>query len=130
MGAAILRISTMQEKWRTKLIEAFENKNQYGVSGFSKKYAMFLLPFITVLREGIEVVVFVGGVSLAEPATAFPLPAIAGITAGSFVGWVLYRSGESVRLKWFLIVSTGLLYLVAAGLASKAAWNFDMYQVF
>ena len=30
----------------------------------SSKWILFFLPFITVLREGIEAVVFVGGVSL------------------------------------------------------------------
>ncbi|KAI5783573.1 iron permease FTR1/Fip1/EfeU [Geopyxis carbonaria] len=128
MGAAILRVSKLQAKWKLKITAAIEAKEMGGVSGFSKKYAMLLLPLITVLREGLEAVVFIGGVSLAEPASAFPLPTITGLIAGAMVGYIIYRGGNSVNLQWFLIASTMLLYLVAAGLLSKAAWSFDMYQ--
>lgn len=99
------------------------------ISTWSKKYAMFLLPFITVLREGLECVIFVGGVSFAAPATAFPLPVVTGLLGGSAIGWLIYKGGNTVRLQWFLIASTCVLYLVAAGLLSRAAWSFDMYQV-
>jgi len=96
---------------------------------WSKKYAMFLLPFITVVREGLECVLFVGGVSFASPATSFPLPVVTGLLGGSIIGWLIYKGGNTVRLQWLLIASTCVLYLVAAGLLSKAAWSFDTYQV-
>ena len=52
---------------------------------------MFLLPFITVLREGLEAVVFIGGVGLSLPATSFPLAVVCGLGAGIFVGYLIYR---------------------------------------
>lgn len=136
MGAAILRVSRMQEKWITKLTAAldttYSNKNMAWssrLSDWTKKYAMFVLPFLTVVREGLEAVVFVGGVSFSAPPTAIPLPVITGLLAGMFIGWLIFKGGNTIRLQWFLIVSTCMLYLVAAGLFSKAAWNFDTYQV-
>jgi high-affinity iron transporter len=78
------------------------------------------LPFITVLREGLEAVVFVAGVGLSEPASAFPLPAITGLLAGSLIGYVIYRGGVTFRREIHLDCQlTALLYLVAAGLLSK-----------
>ena len=127
MGAVILRINKVQEEWRKKLANL---DNQKGFIGYSKRYAMFLLPFITILREGVEAVIFVGGVGLNEPASAFPIPVICGLLAGGSIGFIVYRGGITSKVKWFLIASTALLYLVAAGLLSKAAWSFDMYQVF
>lgn len=97
MGAALLRVSKLQEKWRVKLAQALESKDQEHRTGvhrlkkWTEKYAMFILPFITVLREGLEAVVFIGGVSLSFPATAFPLPVITGLLAGAAVGYLLYR---------------------------------------
>ncbi|MCV5185793.1 FTR1 family protein, partial [Escherichia coli] len=44
---------------------------------------MFILPFVTVLREGVEAIVFVAGVSFAAPATSIPIPAIVGVIVGS-----------------------------------------------
>lgn len=37
----------------------------------------------------------------------------------------LFRGGASTKLQFFLIVSTCLLYLVAAGLLSRAVWLFE-----
>ena len=86
---------------------------------------MFILPFITVLREGLEAVVFIGGVSLGLPATAIPLPTVCGLLAGFAVGYLIYRGGNAAPLQLFLIASTAFLYLVAAGLFSKSVWFFQ-----
>ncbi|KAK8241808.1 plasma membrane iron permease [Phyllosticta capitalensis] len=131
MGAALLRVNKMQDKWRVKLAKAFDARRASAETGRSsfkmwcEKYAMFLLPFVTVLREGLEAVVYIGGVALSLPAESFPLAVICGIVAGCAVGWILYRSGNSTSLQLFLIISTCALYLVAAGLFSKAVWYFE-----
>ena len=87
----MLRISNLQQKWKIKLSQIMEEGQAKGIAGKSRKYAMFLLPFITVLREGLEAVVFVGGVSLSEPASSFPLAVIVGIFCGVAVGYFIYR---------------------------------------
>jgi high-affinity iron transporter len=97
MGAALLRISKLQDKWKVKItaaLEATDSKSTTGGSRFkqwSEKYAMFILPFITVLREGLEAVVFIGGVGLSLPASSFPLAVICGLAAGALVGYIIYR---------------------------------------
>ncbi|KAK7537850.1 high-affinity iron ion transporter FtrA [Phyllosticta citricarpa] len=131
MGAALLRVNKMQDKWRVKLAKAFEarrtpaNSTSSGFKRWCEKYAMFLLPFVTVLREGLEAVVYIGGVALGLPAESFPLAVICGLAAGCAIGYLLYRSGNSTSLQLFLIISTCALYLVAAGLFSKAVWYFE-----
>lgn len=91
MGLAMLRISALQNKWKVKISQIMEERQAKGFAGKSRKYAMFILPFITVLREGLEAVVFVGGVSLSEPATSFPLAVIVGIICGTVVGYFIYK---------------------------------------
>ena len=154
MGAALLRVSKLQDKWRVKLARAMEAKESQTTQGtassrfkrWAEKYAMFILPFITVLREGLEAVVFIGGVSLGLPATSFPLAVICGLGSGGLVGYLIYRfvifffflcsfstsmiliqssGGNQASLQVFLTVSTCILYLVAAGLFSKAVWYFE-----
>ncbi|THV77842.1 plasma membrane iron permease [Aureobasidium pullulans] len=131
MGAALLRVSKLQAKWRVKLAKALEEKDQKKGKAstrfkrFAEKYAMFMLPFITVMREGLEAVVFIGGVSLGLPATSFPLAVICGLAAGCLIGFLIYRGGNMASLQMFLIISTCVLYLVAAGLFSKAVWFFE-----
>lgn len=97
MGAALLRVSKLQDKWHLKLAKALEhdaNPNETRKGRFKRymeKYVMFFLPFITVLREGLEAVVYVGGVGLGLPATSFPLAVVCGLAAGALVGYVIYK---------------------------------------
>lgn len=135
MGIAMLRVNKMKEKWRVKLAQALLKENdankRFSLGRLTTKYCMFVLPFITCLREGLEAVVFVGGVGLQDKtgAKAFPLPVICGLIAGCFVGWLLYFFGSNSSLQICLIVSTCILYLISAGLFSRGVWSFEM-QVF
>jgi high-affinity iron transporter len=95
MGVALLRVGKMQAKWRVKLAAALESPVKIKGSGvfkrFCEKYAMFILPFVTVLREGVEAIVFVAGVSFSTPAKSVPLAVVVGLAVGAFVGWLLYK---------------------------------------
>lgn len=98
VGAALLRVSKLQDKWRVKLANALEKQDVHHKTSsgnrfklWCEKYAMFLLPFITVLREGLEAVVFIGGVGLGLPAESFPLAVICGLLAGILIGYLIYR---------------------------------------
>ncbi|OAA68800.1 iron permease FTR1 family protein [Niveomyces insectorum RCEF 264] len=144
VGAALLRIGRMQAKWRVKLAKALAGGQRQRrrpaaaaaaaastvghrerLRTFAERYALFVLPFVTVLREGIEAIVFVAGVSFAAPARSVPLPVVVGLLAGIGIGYFLYKGGSSARLQLFLVASTCLLYLVAAGLFSRAVWSFE-----
>jgi high-affinity iron transporter len=131
LGAALLRVSKLQDKWRVKLALALESQpvTSGGKRGafkrFCEKYCMFFVPFITVVREGLEAIVFIAGVSFSSPATAVPLAVVVGLIAGCAIGYILYKGGASSKLQIFLVVSTCLLYLVAAGLFSRSVWYFE-----
>jgi len=112
-GAALLRINKMQDKWHVKLRQAIDEGDRakkrmkrdargrdVAVSGsgsqgwlgrWMSRYFMFVLPFVTVLREGVEAVVFIAGVTFSAPAESVPLPVLTGLATGSFVGWLIYR---------------------------------------
>jgi high-affinity iron transporter len=98
MGIGLLRVSKLQDKWRVKIAQALEKHHAGQGLGYRsrfkiwcERYAMFLLPFVTVLREGLEAIVFIGGVGLGLPATSFPLAVICGLLAGIAVGYLIYR---------------------------------------
>ncbi|OAA42871.1 plasma membrane iron permease [Beauveria brongniartii RCEF 3172] len=62
MGVALLRVGQMQDKWRNKLAKALlqqpvkADTRQGWLKRLAEKYALFFLPFITILREGIEAI--------------------------------------------------------------------------
>lgn len=98
MGAGLLRVSKLKEKWQARLAKSLEAKESAVHTNSTKrvkrwliKYSMFYLPFITVLREGLEAVIFIGGVGLSQPAKAFPLAVICGLLAGIIIGFLIYK---------------------------------------
>ncbi|CUM62689.1 uncharacterized protein PRCAT00000245001 [Priceomyces carsonii] len=148
MGVKILRVHKMQEKWKSKLVTLIERsdylnkalKHHAGYreraelgsrfSQWSEKYSMFILPFVTTLREGMEAIVFIGGIGLNENTSIWAIinSLVLAIITGCSIGLLLYRSGNSLSLQWFLISSTGFLYVVAAGLFSKGIWHFELQR--
>ncbi|RCK63689.1 Iron transporter FTH1 [Candida viswanathii] len=148
MGVKILRVNKMQEKWKLKLGRILQasgylnnprNKKSFDNAGktwankievWSEKYNMFILPFVTTLREGLEAIALIGGIGINENTTAIALinSAVLAVVVGSLIGIALYRYGNTMSLKVFLISSTCFLYLVAAGLFSKGVWNFELQR--
>nr|KAJ3401760.1 hypothetical protein HK105_004417 [Polyrhizophydium stewartii] len=89
--------------------------------------ALFWLPFVTILREGLEVVVFIGGVSLGEPASSIPVSAAAGLLAGIGIGYLVHRGGTVINLHWLFVVCGYVLLMIAAGLLARSIGNFEDY---
>jgi high-affinity iron transporter len=90
--------------------------------------AIFIIPFITTLREGLEGVVFIGGVSLGLPATSIPLPAIVGLFCGLLCGFTVFKAGSFSKVRIFLIASTCILLIIAAGMISRSVYYFTFYR--
>jgi len=118
MGISMLKLDRAKTKWRIKLQHAFEGQNATS-TGRTGKWVLFTLPFVIVLREGLEAVVFVGGVSLGQSARSIPIAAITGIICGLACGFVIYSFASRSTLSVFIIV-TNLILIIGAGLFSKA----------
>ncbi|KAF9226368.1 Ftr1 protein [Gyrodon lividus] len=124
MGVTMLKMDRARIEWRVKLQNAFSNHHADRRTK-TGKWVLFVLPLITVLREGIEAIVFVGGVALGEPAKSIPIAAIVAIVCGLFCGFAIYQFASRTTLKIFLVCMTNLILLIGAGLFSKAAWAFQ-----
>ncbi|KAF9355641.1 high-affinity iron permease [Mortierella sp. AD094] len=127
MGLAMLRTAHIQEKWKVKLSKAMDQEAERGLGNSSRRYALFVLPLITVLREGLEAIVFIGGVTFTESAKAIPAAVIVGFICGLLIGYILYRGGNRMNLHKFFTASTCLLLLLAAGLVAKGVAAFESY---
>jgi high-affinity iron transporter len=77
------------------------------------------------LAPGLEAVIFVGGVSLGQPATSIPIAAIVGLVVGLVIGYIIYAFASRSALRIFMIIMTNFLLLIGAGLFSKAVWDFQ-----
>ena len=84
--------------------------------GVGSAFALAMIPFTAILREGLETAVFL----FAATRTATPLEstmgASAGILAAVALTWGIYTGGYRVNLRVFFNVTGVLLIILAAGL--------------
>lgn len=92
-------------------------------SGAKELSAIAIAIALTVLREGSEAALFVQGMLASTPnsTSAVLLGAFVGLIAGSALGLVTYFGLLRIPLRRFFSVTSGLLLLLSAGLASQMA---------
>eukprot|EP00775_Hariotina_reticulata_P003265 gene3265-3543_t len=123
LGFAMMRFGNIEQKYMRKLDGAAHSavdKATQDIS-FHKSHAwsVFLLAASAVLREGIESVIFLAGVGSQSSFKAIPLACLAGLVVGLAVGFLIYYSGRAIKdLKVFFIISTIVLFFIAAGQVS------------
>ncbi|KAN0116261.1 Iron permease FTR1 family domain containing protein [Russula decolorans] len=101
------------------------NYIQCWVIGFGRSCSFTKCHGCAVLREGLEAVVFVGGVSLGQSADSIPIAAIVGIICGLLCGFVIYAFTSRAALTVFLVVMTNFILIISAGLFSKSVGSFE-----
>lgn len=87
-------------------------------------WALFLLAFLTVGREGLETMVFSLALAYKASGIGFYLAALVGLLLGIGVGWMVYRLGRRFPLGPFLNFLGYLLLFFGAGLLADAIQNF------
>lgn len=95
-----------------------------AVAGGSRPlYALALVVGIAVLREGSEIVLFLYGVAIASGAGGLAMLAggVVGLAGGVAVGALIYFGLLAIPLHRLFTVTSWLILLLAAGMASQGA---------
>jgi high-affinity iron transporter len=87
-------------------------------AGGAAGWGFFFLVFVSILREGIEAVLFLSAARFASPDNDL-LGAGLGLAAALVAGWLLLRAAGRARLGTFFLVVNSLLVLFAAGLLAQ-----------
>jgi high-affinity iron transporter len=83
------------------------------------------LAFISVLREGLETVLFLGAVvSASAPGPTPAIGAVAGLAGAVGIGVLIFYGGRRVNLAQFFTITGAILIPVAAGLCAFAVHEF------
>ncbi len=93
--------------------------SEVGVTAFS---------FISVFREGVEIVLFIGGISLSTGAINFA-GVIVGALAAIALGYLVFNSIVKLNLRSFFTVTSAILILLAAGLVSQGVHELEEARV-
>jgi len=88
-------------------------------------WALASLAFISVLREGIETVLFIVGTAQETSPLATIGGCILGFGAAAILGYILYRGTHRLPLKSFFTIMSVLLIIMAAGLLSGGIHEFQ-----
>ena len=89
------------------------------------KQALFWLAFFAVVREGIELALFLTASAFASGAQQTLLGSILGLGTAALLGWTLFASTVHLDLRRFFQVTGFLLILFAAGLISNSVHEFN-----
>ncbi|PCJ56890.1 MAG: iron permease [Rhodospirillaceae bacterium] len=85
-------------------------------------YALAIVVGLATLREGSEVVLFLYGIALGGGAAAeMMMGSLLGLAAGGVLGAVLYFGLLRIPMKHLFTVTSWMILLLAAGLASQGA---------
>ncbi len=86
---------------------------------------LFLLAFIAVLREGIELALYLTASSLTSNGFQTVVGSSIGLLAAGLLGYLLYTSTLKLNLKRFFQLTSVILILFAAGLIAKSVAEFN-----
>ncbi len=87
--------------------------------------ALFLLAFTAVVREGIELSIFLTAASIESDFGSTILGAGLGLAAALAVGWLIFSSTVRLSPRGFFAVTSIVLILFAAGLVSRGVHEFN-----
>jgi len=86
--------------------------------------AMFLLAFITISREGLELALFLVISTFNSNGLQTVLGAVAGLITAAFLGFVLFSTTRRLNLRRFFFITSLLLILFSAGLVAQSVHEF------
>jgi len=81
-------------------------------------WAIFSLAFLAVLREGIELTLFLTAATFTTTATATLIGGLLGLVLAVLAGWLIFASTARLDVRRFFRVTSILLIVFAAGLVA------------
>jgi high-affinity iron transporter len=130
-AAAVLTwmIFWMQKQGR-QIQKGLEADVREALSG-GQTVALFFVAFFAVLREGIELALFLTAVNFSAPTLGGEAPilgwlgGVLGLIAAAIIGWLLYESAIKLNLRRFFQFTSIVLIFFAAGLVGHAVGEFN-----
>jgi high-affinity iron transporter len=88
-------------------------------------WTLFLVAFLAVVREGIELALFLTATAITAGGQATLIGAVLGLAIVGVLAWALFRSLIKLNVGQFFNVTSVLLILFAAGLVAHGVHEFN-----
>ena len=122
IASAVLTTMIIWMAQNKNISEELKNKAKESLSsGF--KYGIFILAFVAVFREGVEIILFLYAIAIKDGISIFP--SIIGSLLGLFAGYAIFIQGVKIPLKKFFNVTSVFLIFVAAGMLTYGVHELE-----
>lgn len=114
--------------WMRKQSKTLKQEIEVGVRGAAQgsgQRALFFLAFLAVVREGIELALFLLAARLASNPMQEFVGAALGISSAALLGWIIFASSRRLSLTKFFQSTNVLLALFGAGLVGLGVHEFN-----
>jgi high-affinity iron transporter len=114
--------------WMRKQFKTIKQEIELGVRQATQgqgQRALFFLAFLPVVREGIELALFLLAARLTSSPFQEFLGAGLGLTSAALIGWVVFATSRRLSLSRFFQSTNVLLALFAAGLVGLGIYEFN-----
>ena len=124
IGLVAVAMLTYMILWMQKAARSMKQHLQDSVQAALNKggsgWALVVMAFLAVIREGLESVFFLIAVFEQSPTPGMPIGASLGLLASVAIGFLLYQGGIRLNLAKFFRWTGVFLIFVAAGLLAGA----------
>jgi high-affinity iron transporter len=125
LAAAVLTwmVFWMQQYGRNQKADLEREVRRAAMAGGA--WALFSLAFLAVLREGIELALFLTAAAFTATAQQTLIGGFLGLAAASGAGWLIFATTARLDIGAFFRVTSVLLILFAAGLLAHGVHEFN-----
>ncbi len=125
LGLIAVAMLTYMILWMQKAAKSLKSSLQQSVQaalnqGNKQGWALVLMAFLAVIREGLETVFFLIAVFEQSPSPRMPIGAVSGLLLAIVVGYLVYQGGIRINLAKFFRITGVFLIFVTAGLFAGA----------
>lgn len=130
-NAAILGVAVIMLGWHNVWMASHGREMAFNAkslgnsvrSGEKEMSALSIVIALAVLREGSETALFLYGLAAGNSTGQLSLLSggLLGLLAGAGLGWILYAGLARIPIRHFFSITSGLILLMAAGMAGQMA---------
>jgi high-affinity iron transporter len=114
--------------WMARQGRAVQTQMEQDIDRAAKKngrWAVFSLAFLAVVREGIELALFLTAATFTATAAATLAGGLLGLVLAALAGWLIFATTTRLDVRAFFRVTSILLILFAAGLVGHSVHEFN-----
>jgi high-affinity iron transporter len=113
--------------WMSRRARSLKSDLEAGVQEASQggRWSLFGLAFLSVLREGVELALFLAASTFTSGASQTILGSLLGLGTAILLGWLLFAATIQLDLRRFFQVTGVLLIFFAAGLVAHGVHEFN-----